>query len=186
MPGFIKSSTGAIAEAAKKILLDLGKPQDATALLARVKDDTLPLVSRVHAMKTLGGLGKNAPANLTEMCRTFRKQKELPPALRAAALEVLMEKTPGEAVNLVRDTMVNGESIEKQKGMALLGKFKNDDAKKYTFEHGVMLVRDTLDPAVQVEIIEIAHQQDKKRGEWRKVLDQWQAHLDLTEKPLSV
>jgi quinoprotein glucose dehydrogenase len=185
LPKFLRTATELSKTAATRLLAQAEKPM-ATALMATAKDATKPNEDRILALQALQDLGRNADASFLEYCRNLRSDNATPPPVRAMAREIYMEKKVEEIPNLAREAMVMGSAIEKQRALAVLGKSKGEAAQKLTLEYGVQLVRDLLDNDVRVELIEIAHQQDKKRGIWRKVIDQWQGHLNLHVNPLTV
>ena len=74
---------------------------------------------------------------------------------------------------------------EKQDAVLRLGKLRTKDTDKRIQELGKDLLLGTLNPAIQVEVLEVLRHRDEKRSVWRKLLEFYEEYLGKATDPLA-
>jgi putative heme-binding domain-containing protein len=120
------------------------------------------------------------------LCRDLLIDGNAPSKLRAEARAVLVRHKPSEAVQLVTEGLKYGSPMDKQRCLQMLGRMTSREAESHLLDLAMVFYRGFLDETVFVEMLEIAHNKDKKRGVWRKVLEKWDANLDQGTDPLLI
>lgn len=177
LPALIQSAKGPVLAKAREVETKFGAEKSPDNLLKLAKDESLGESLRLDCLKTLGVRGQPAEAQLDDACRFILASRNSPPPLRMEARGLLMKRQPASALALVQDALIAGSPMEKQAAVTALAHLRSSEAEKKLLELGQSLAAGTLDPVIQVEVMEAVRHRDEKRSPWRKILEHWDETL---------
>ncbi len=186
LPSLLKFADKAVLSKARALDNKLGSEKPVESLLAWAKDETQPENLRADYLRTLEARGQAAALQAEEACRSILAVPNSPPRLRVQARDLLVHRKPAETLPLLSDALLVGSPLEKQSAVMALSHLRSSEAEKKLLELGQQLANGTLDPSVQVEVLEIVRHRDEKRSPWRKILEHWDEHLDLASDRLAL
>jgi hypothetical protein len=143
-------------------------PERVAALLDLISDDALSSDTAKSLTNPSGG--------------------SIPPALRAEARSLLMRRDPKAGAFLTREALASGSTSEKQAAIRTLDHLPGNggESEKLILELTRKLAAGTLEPGVQVEVVEALQRRDTaSRSVWRKSTEAWQASLATETDPLA-
>jgi quinoprotein glucose dehydrogenase len=149
--GGIFTGPAKVREEAVKVSVKLGIKEVGPLLAEIVKDTKLPGRVRVEALLALDTLKH---ATVGEVTQTALGDAE--PRLRAAARSVLAKKDPMAAFELSTRALQNGETVEKQSALTLLGELKVAGAEPVLKDWLERFDAGKVTPALQLELLEAA------------------------------
>jgi quinoprotein glucose dehydrogenase len=178
LPEFLKTAEGDVLNKAREVENRFGAEKTTDQLLALVKDQSFALNLRLDFLKTLEARGNGATAQTEEVCRSLLANLDAPPRLRVEARALLVKHQPGSALATYSDALITGSTLEKQEAVLSIAKIRSNDTDRKIQELGNALVAGTLDPVIQVEVLEALRHRDEKRSVWRRILDHYEEKLD--------
>jgi quinoprotein glucose dehydrogenase len=184
LPEFLKTAAGEVLNKAREVDNRFGAEKTPEQLSALVKDQSFALNLRLDYLKTLEARG-NAAAQTDEVCRSLLANRDAPPRLRVEARALLVKHQPGSALTAYGEALITGSTLEKQEAVLAIAKLRTNDTDRKIQELGNALVAGTLDPVIQVEVLETVRHRDEKRSAWRRILDHYEEKLDHAGDPLA-
>jgi quinoprotein glucose dehydrogenase len=158
----------------------------ASARLKTVHDAKAAGPERVAALLDL--ISDDALSSDTAKSLTNPSGGSIPPALRAEARSLLMRRDPKAGAFLTREALASGSTSEKQAAIRTLDHLPGNggESEKLILELTRKLAAGTLEPGVQVEVVEALQRRDTaSRSVWRKSTEAWQASLATETDPLA-
>jgi putative heme-binding domain-containing protein len=144
---------GDLGERALEVALAHGRvPLDDDELLARVRDESASADARAGSLRALASRGGSA--GLEQALEAARASDA--PLLRAEARDALAALRPADALPELAAARFEGEPLERQRAFAALGKLADPGADALLAEAFDRLEAGSLEPAVQLELLEAA------------------------------
>ncbi len=178
VPPFLKDAEGAVLNKAREIDHLFGEEKSPDQLLALAKNDSHPWTLRIDYLRTLEARGHAAVTQTEDACRAILANHEAAPRLRVEARALLIRHAPGSALAMFNEALVTGTPLEKQEAVLGIARLRTNDTDKRIQDLGAMLVAGTLDPVIQVEVLEAIRHRDEKRSVWRRILERYDAKMD--------
>lgn len=186
LPDLLKISQGDVLNKVKELDNKFGEEKPVDKLVALIKDETLAVNLRVDYLKTLDAKPNAAASIVEEVCHAILINPATPPLVKVPARTILMRRLPATAMTLINEALLVGSTPEKQEAVAALSHMRSGDAEKKILEMGNQLVAGTLDPVIQVEVLEAVRHRDEKRSPWRTILVHYDAGMDQGADPLAM
>lgn len=159
-------------------------PISNAGLSAFALKETAPGPVRLRALRSLEV--RNALTPDTAMA--VLKSTTAPPALAAEARSFLMRCDPKSGVTLVTEAFASGSVLEMQAAVRTLDHLPGtgNANEKLLLDAARRLSLGTIEPAVQVEVMEALQRRDiESRSPWRRATDTWLASLATDRDPLA-
>ncbi len=185
--GLLNHTDHTVAAKAKHLLdSPAAASPGASARLKTVNDAKAAEPERVAAL--LGLISDDELSSDTAKSLTNPSVGSIPPALRAEARSLLMRRDPKAGAFLTREALASGSTSEKQAAIRTLDQLPGNggESEKLILELTRKLGAGTLEPGVQVEVVEALQRRDtESRSVWRKSTEAWQASLSTETDPLA-
>lgn len=185
--GLLNHADHTIAAKAKHLLdSPAAASQSAAVQLAAVKDAKTAEPERLAAL--LGLIAADELPGDTAKSLTNPSVGSIPPSLRAEARSLLMRRDPKAGAAFTREALASGSTLEKQAAIRTLDHLPGNggDGEKFILELTRKLGAGTVEPGVQVEVVEALQRRDtESRSVWRKSTEAWQASLSTETDPLA-
>jgi quinoprotein glucose dehydrogenase len=144
---------GDLGDRALEVALAHGRvPLDDDELLARVEDESASADARAGSLRALASRGGSA--DLQRALAVARASDA--PLLRAEARDALAALRPADALPALAEARFEGEPLERQRAFAALGRLADPGAEALLAEALARLDAGSLEPAVQLDLIEAA------------------------------
>jgi putative heme-binding domain-containing protein len=148
---------GELGERALEIALAYGRvPLAPDELLARVTNEGEPAQTRAASLRALAPHAADAGAVLDAALAAAAASGE--PLLRAEARDVLATVRPPDALAALDTARFEGERVERQRAFAALARLDGPRAETALLEAFVRLEAGALDPGVELELLDAAHE----------------------------
>lgn len=161
------------------------EPPSSAGLLTLTQNSGAPEDTRLAAVRTLIVRNALPPDTALALCAA---DSPAPPAVRAEARSLLMRRDPKTAATLAGNVLLNGSSLEKQAAIRTLNHLpgRSTDHEGLLLSLARSLAQGSLEPAIQVEVLEALQQRDvESRSPWRKATEAWLASMRLDIDPLA-
>jgi quinoprotein glucose dehydrogenase len=144
---------GDLGDRALEVALAHGRvPLDDDELLARVEDESASADARAGSLRALASRGESA--GLERALELARASDAA--LLRAEARDALAALRPADALPALAKARFEGEPLERQRALAALGKLADPGADALLAEAFDRLEAGSLEPAVQLDLLEAA------------------------------
>jgi quinoprotein glucose dehydrogenase len=186
LPDLLKTAQGDVLNKARELDNRFGAEKPVEKLVALVKDEGVAANLRIDYLKTLDSRNGVSGSVVDEACHAALINPASPPALKVAARGILMKRNPAASMTLINEALLTGSVPERQEAVVALSHLRSGDAEKKLLEMGNQLVAGTLDPVIQVEVLESVRHRDEKRSPWRTILTHYDANMDQGADPLAM
>ena len=186
--GLLKHDDPTVATKAKTFLESpAAASQSPASRLAAVNNAKAAEPERLAAL--LGLIAADELSSDTAKTLINPAVSSIPSSLRAEARSLLMRRDPKAGAALTREALASDSILEKQAAIRTLDHLPGNggDNEKLVLELSRKLGAGTVEPGVQVEVLEALQRRDtESRSVWRKSTEAWQASLSADTDSLAL
>ena len=186
LPDLLKFAKGEVLLQAQSLDNKFGAEKTPDALLALIKDPAISDAMRLDYLQTLGARATGANSQMEAACAAIMINPGAPPRLRVEARAQLIKRQPANTFAMLTEALLTGSTLEKQDAVQRMAKLHGSESDKRLQALGNELVAGTLDPVVQVEVLEVLRHRDEKRSPWRKILEHYDEFMNQGSDPLAM
>ena len=186
MPELLKFAKGEVRLQAQSLDNKFGAEKSPDALLALIKDPATAEAMRLDYFQTLCARGSAANSQIEAACAGIMINPAAAPRLRVEARAQLIKRQPANTLAMLNEALLTGSTLEKQDAVQRMAKLHGQESDKKLQALGNELVAGTLDPVVQVEVLEMLRHRDEKRSPWRKILEHYDEFMNQGTDPLAL
>jgi quinoprotein glucose dehydrogenase len=172
LESLLRSTAAEVAAAAAKVagLYKLSSP----SLAAMVRSEKADGATRIEALRAAAALNDPQVPELLNIATASSSE-----SLRVAGIELLAKRNPAEAMQLLAQKMEAGSTREKQSSLEALSTLNAAAATPLLFAQLEALLAGTLDPALQLELLDAARRQ--RNAEIERQLERFEKSRPKTE-----
>lgn len=185
VPELLKFARGDVLLQAQALDNRFGAEKSPDILLGLINDTKLSDALRLDYLQTLDARGAAGNVAAEAACNALLGNASAPPRLRVEARAMLLKRQPGNTAAMLNEALATGSAPEKQDAVQRLAKLRTAESDKKLQELGNELVTGTLNPAIQVEVLEVLRHRDEKRSVWRKILEHYDEFMNQGTDPLA-
>ena len=186
LPKLLTFAKGDVLTKAREVDNKFGAEKSPEALVALIRDETQPESLRLDYLRTLDAHGASTTAPTEEICKFILSIPQSSARLRTECRSILIKRQPATTMAQLNDAFLLGQPLEKQEAVMILSRLRTAESEKRLAELGNELVAGTLDPTIQVEVLEAVRHRDEKRSVWRKILEHYDERMEQGGDPLAI